>query len=72
MSQTEGLVDLIEIYHARQVRDQIVSQLRRLRVEARSCPDIDTARRIETMSYYEALLITVAELLHTLGDDTVR
>ncbi len=66
----QGLVDLLEIYHARQVRDQILQQLRRLRVHDPLNPFQDEARRREMQSYYEAMLLTVADLLGGLGDDT--
>jgi hypothetical protein len=65
----QGLVDLLEIYHARQVRDQILGQLRRLRVHDPLNPFQDEVRRREMQSYYEAMLLTVAELLGGLGDD---
>ncbi|MEQ8857583.1 MAG: hypothetical protein RIC56_02950 [Pseudomonadales bacterium] len=65
----QGLVDLLEIYHARQLRDQILSELRRLRVHDPLNPFQDQARRRELRSYYEAMLLTVAELLGSLGDD---
>jgi hypothetical protein len=65
----QGLVDLLEIYHARKVRDQILEQLRRLRVRDPLNPFQDQIRRGEMQSYYEAMLVTVAELLGGLGDD---
>jgi len=65
----QGLVDLLEIYHARQVRDQILEQLKRLRVHDPLNPFQDEIRRRETQSYYEAMLLTVAELLSNLGDE---
>lgn len=65
----QGLVDLLEIYHARKVRDQILDQLRRLRVNDPLNPFQDEVRRREMQSYYEAMLLTVAELLGTLGDE---
>lgn len=65
----QGLVDLLEIYHARQVRDQILDQLRRLRVHDPLNPFQDEIRRREVQSYYEAMLLTVAELLGGLGDE---
>ncbi len=65
----QGLVDLLEIYHARQVRDLLLEQLRRLRVHDPLNPFQDESRRRETRSYYEAMLLTVAELLGGLGDD---
>jgi hypothetical protein len=65
----QGLVDLLEIYHARQVRDQLIDQLRRLRVHDPLNPYQDAARRREASTYYEAMLLTVAELLGGLGDE---
>ena len=65
----QGLVDLLEIYHARQVRDQLLEQLKRLRVHDPLNPFQDELRRRETQSYYEAMLLTVAELLSNLGDE---
>ncbi len=65
----QRLVDLLEIYHARQLRDDLLSQLRRLRVDDPLNPFQDRARRLETQRYYEAMLLTVAELLRGLGDD---
>jgi hypothetical protein len=65
----QGLVDLLEIYHARQVRDQLLAQLRRLRTQDPSNPYQNTARRQEARSHYEAMLLVVAELLGGLGDE---
>jgi hypothetical protein len=65
----QRLVDLLEIYHARQVRDVLISQLRRLRAEDPLNPFLDEARRRETRSHYEAMLLSVAELLRGLGDE---
>jgi|SRR6056297_1102550 len=64
-----GLVDLLEIYHARQLRDQILAQLRRLGVHDPLNPFQDESRRHETSTHYEAMLLTVAELLGGLGDE---
>jgi len=65
----QGLVDLLEIYHARQVRDAILRQLRRLGTHDPLNPFQDQVRRREMRSYYEAMLLTVAELLGGLGDE---
>ena len=65
----QGLVDLLEIYHARQVRDLLLAQLRRLNEDDPENPLHDEARRRDTRSYYEAMLITAAELLSGLGDE---
>ena len=67
----EGKVDLLEIYHARQMRDEIIAQLRRLRCDAHKLPVHDAARRREVRGYYEAMLLTIAELLQTIGDDEI-
>ena len=64
----EGVVDLLEIYHARQMRNEIMCQLRRLRRVERGNPLADYARRRETRSDYEAMLIAAGELLKSLGD----
>lgn len=67
----EDTVDLLEIYHARQVRDVIISQLRRLRGRAEYLPEPEQMRRQEVRGYYEALLLTVAELQHHMGDKEI-
>lgn len=67
----QGVIDLLEIYHARKVRDEVIGQLRRLRSETQKLPVYDSAKRREIRSYYEALLLTVAELLHQMGDDEI-
>jgi hypothetical protein len=67
----QGLVDLLEIYHARQLRDQIITQLRRLRASTDQVPLHEQARRREVRGYYEALLLTVAELQHQMGDEEI-
>lgn len=67
----QGLVDLLEIYHARQLRDQIILQLRRLRRSSDQVPPHEQARRREVRGYYEALLLTVAELQHQMGDEEI-
>jgi len=67
----QGLVDLLEIYHARQLRDQIILQLRRLRSSTDQLPMYERARRREVRGYYEALLLTVAELQHQMGDEEI-
>ena len=64
----QGVVDLLEIFHGRQLRDQVIAQLKRLAsAEAHGFPIDDAAHRMAAR-YYEAMLITVAELLDELGD----
>jgi hypothetical protein len=67
-NRDQGFVDILEIFHGRQLRDQIIAQLKRLdgadaSLEARH----DPVRR-KASAYYEAMLITMAELLGELGD----
>jgi len=63
-----GVVDLLEIFHARQLRDQVLAQLQRLAsAEARGALVDDGVTR-KAARYYEAALITIAELLDQLGD----
>jgi len=66
---TQGLVDILEIYHARQIRDDLLANLRRLRQDNPLDPFQDPLRREETRSYYEAMLITIVDMLHGLGDE---
>ena len=64
----QGLVDLLEIYHARQTQAHILAQLKRLRCANQELPLADLPRKREVIGYYEALLLTLAELQHALGD----
>ncbi len=66
--QQQGLVDVLEIYHARQLRDQLLANLRRLRQGAND-PHRSPASRQEIRSYYEAMLLLAAEMLRGLGDE---
>ncbi len=63
-----GVGDLLEIYHARQPRDHIITQLRRLHADRQQLPIHNVARHKEAVRYYEALLLTVAEMLQAMGD----
>lgn len=65
----QGLVDLLEIYHARQVRDQLLAQLRRLREDDPLNPFQDEGRRREVRGRYEDMLLITADLLGGLGDE---
>jgi len=65
----QGLVNILEIYHARQLRDVLLANLRRLRRDNPLDPFQDPIRREELCRYYEAILLTTAELLHGLGDE---
>jgi hypothetical protein len=63
-----GMVDLLEIYHARSLRNHLVRELTRLDSEDALPPGHDPARRAEIREFYEAMLITSGGLLYTLGD----
>lgn len=64
----QGAVDLLEIYHARCTRDQIIGQLKRLAdAEAHGTLGDDRVAR-HAARYYEAALVTIAELLTSLDD----
>ena len=67
-NREHGLVDLLEIYHARQMQRQIMNQLQRLQSEDHQVPLSEVAFKCEVVAYYETLLITVAEMLHQMGD----
>ncbi len=62
------MVDLLEIFHARTIRTNLVKELKRLRDHDGCLPGSDPQRRREICDYYESMLIMSAELLHSLGD----
>ncbi|MEM1433760.1 MAG: hypothetical protein AAGG11_06890 [Pseudomonadota bacterium] len=65
----EILVDLLEIYHARQLRDEVAAQVRRLRRLHRDADASDDgASLVELGCYYEALQLSLEHLLLALGD----
>ena len=65
-------IDLLEIYHARQLRDSIIAQLNRLRCADQAVSLDGRSHRHEVCGYYKALLLTTAELLQELGDDIAQ
>jgi len=66
--RVKGMVDLLEIYHARRLRDQVIGQLKRL-ADAETAGQVSDARVLRHAArYYEAALVTVAALLDSLGD----
>jgi len=67
-NREQGLVDLLEIFHGRQLRDQIIAQLKRLGTAEAQGRVVDDAVTRKAARYYEAMLITMAELLDELGD----
>lgn len=67
-NRDQGVVDILEIFHGRQLRDQIIAQLKRLDGAGSSGETrLDPLRR-KASQYYEAMLITMADLLGELGD----
>jgi hypothetical protein len=58
-------IDLLEIYHARQLYALIVTQLRRL---GQDDTGTSGAQRTEIREHYAALLVGADELLRSLGD----
>jgi hypothetical protein len=63
-----GMVDLLEIYHARSLRNLLVRELARLDSQDSVPPGHDPARRAEIREFYESMLITSGGLLYSLGD----
>jgi len=63
------LVDLLEIYHARSLRDRLRRELARLDSDDGVLPGSDPQRRAEIREFYAAMLATSHGLLFSLGDD---
>ena len=64
----QGAVDLLEIFHARRIRDHILAQLKRLADAEAQGAVTDSALLRKASRYYEAMLVTVARFLEELGD----
>ncbi len=64
----QSMVDLLEIYHARSLRNHLMRELARLDCDDALPPGYDPARRAETREFYESMLITSGGLLYSLGD----
>ncbi|MEM7101345.1 MAG: hypothetical protein AAF541_24045 [Pseudomonadota bacterium] len=62
-------IDLLEIFHARQMRDMIITHLKRLNQQNTDGSLHGRVRRNAIAGYYKAQLLTTAELLQDLGDD---
>ena len=62
------MVDLLEIYHARSLRNHLTRELARLDCDDSVLPGRDPLRRAEIREFYEAMLITSGGLLYSLGD----
>ena len=63
-----GMVDLLEIYHARSLRGHLMRELARLDSQDSRLPGHDPARRAEIREFYESMLMTSGGLLYCLGD----
>ncbi len=61
------MVDLLEIYHARSLRNHLMRELTRLDSQD-SLPGHDPMRRAEIREFYEAMLVASGGLLYSLGD----
>ncbi len=62
------MVDLLEIYHARALRNHLTRELARLDSDDTILPGYDPVRRAEVREFYQAMLITSGGLLYSLGD----
>ena len=62
------MVDLLEIYHARSLRNHLTRELARLDCDDSVLPGHDPLRHAEIREFYEAMLITSGGLLYSLGD----
>ena len=65
----EGLVDLLEIYHAREVLRGVTGQIKRITLSNQHLSVVDLARKREALHYYQAVQVTLTELLYQLGDE---
>jgi hypothetical protein len=63
------MVDLLEIYHARSLRDRLRRELARLDSDDGMLPGSDPQRRGEIREFYAAMLATSTGLLFSLGDE---
>ena len=63
------MIDLLEIYHARALRDRLRREIARLDSEEGVLPGTDPQRRAEVREFYAAMLATSNGLLFSLGDD---
>jgi hypothetical protein len=61
-------VDLLEIYHARQLRVRLLDNLRRLAQDEEHGLGLEPDRRGEVLEHYAALLAGTEALLRCLGD----
>jgi len=63
------MVDLLEIYHARSLRDRLRRELARLDSDDGVLPGTDPQRVAEIREFYAGMLRTSNGLLFSLGDD---
>jgi hypothetical protein len=62
------MIDLLEIYHARSLRDRLRKELVRLDSDDGVLPGTDPERRAEIREVYETMLAMSDGLLFLLGD----
>jgi hypothetical protein len=67
-SHNHAMVDLLEIYHARALRNYLQRELKRINCEEQTLPGCDASRRRTVQTFYESMLINTASLLYELGD----
>lgn len=65
----QTMVDLLEVYHARQTHRTLVRELARVRGDGRCAPWMDPAQREEVERCYEQMVLLSRELLGVLDDD---
>ena len=66
--QPNQMVDLLEIYHARSLRDRLRRELARLDSDDGMLPGTDPERRAEIREFYATMLAMGNGLLFSLGD----
>ncbi len=62
-------IDLLEIYHARTLRELLMRQIQRLSYDDTWVPGFDPSRRQDLRDQYAGMLGAAEELLRNLGDD---
>jgi hypothetical protein len=62
------MVDLLEIFHARSLRDRLRKELRRLDSDDGMFPGTDSERRAEVRDFYATMLAMSESLLFSVGD----
>ena len=65
---SDELVDLLEIFHARSLRDRLRKEVRRLDGDDDLLPGTDPERRAEIRELYATMLAMSESLLFSVGD----